>query len=46
MKETTGKGGKTEEMFLSCPPGSERLATALTRGVTRGMLARRNQREA
>ena len=29
MKETTGKLGKIEEMFLSCPPGSERLDTAL-----------------
>ena len=30
-KETTGKGVKTEEMFLSCLPGSERLATALSK---------------
>ena len=29
MRETTGKWGKIEEMFLSCPPGSERLATVL-----------------
>ena len=29
MRETTGKWGKIEEMFLSCPPESERLATAL-----------------
>ena len=27
MRETTRKWGKIEEMFLSCPPGSERLAT-------------------
>ena len=29
MRETTGKWGKIEEIFLSCPPGNERLATAL-----------------
>ena len=31
MREPTGKWGKIEEMFFSCPPGSERLATALVR---------------
>ena len=29
MRETTGKWGNIEEIFLSCPLGSERLATAL-----------------
>ena len=29
MRETTGKCGKIQEIFLSCPIGSERLATAL-----------------
>ena len=29
MRETTGKWGNFEEIFLSCPLGSERLATAL-----------------
>ena len=29
MRETTGKSGKMEKMFFSCPPGSESLATAL-----------------
>ena len=29
MREPTGKWGKIEEMFLSCPPRSERLATGL-----------------
>ena len=28
-KKYTGKLGNIEEMFLSCPPRSERLATAL-----------------
>ena len=32
MKKNTGKWGKIEETFLSCPPGSERLATALEGG--------------
>ena len=33
MRETvTGKLGKIEEMFLLCPSGSERLATALDEG--------------
>ena len=30
IREHAGKWGKIEELFLSCPPGSERLATALT----------------
>ena len=30
MREATGKCGKIEEIILSCPPGSERLATALS----------------
>ena len=37
MREPTGKWGQIEEIFLSCPPGSERLATALYKvqsGVT------------
>ena len=29
MRETTGKLSKIEEVFLSCPPWSERLAVAL-----------------
>ena len=29
LREPTGKWGKIEEMFISCPPGSEGLATAL-----------------
>ena len=29
MKETTEKWETIEEMFLSCQPGTERLATAL-----------------
>ena len=29
MRENAGKKGKIEEMFLSCPPGSVRLVTAL-----------------
>ena len=29
MRKTTGKWGKSEEMFLSCPPESKRLATTL-----------------
>ena len=29
MRETTGKWGKIEEMVLSCPSGSERLAMTL-----------------
>ena len=29
MRETTEKLGNIEEIFLSCPLGSERLATAL-----------------
>ena len=31
LRENTGKQGKIEETFLSCPSGSERLATALAR---------------
>ena len=29
LREATGKWGKIKEIILSCPPGSERLATAL-----------------
>ena len=29
MRESTGKWGQNEEMFLSCPTGSEGLAMAL-----------------
>ena len=31
IREAIGKWGKIEELFLSCPPGSERLATVLSR---------------
>ena len=40
MRETVAKWGKIEEMFLSCPPGSERLATALNHGPTYGAMRR------
>ena len=33
VRERTRKWGKIEEMFLSCPLGSERLATALIENV-------------
>ena len=36
IRDPTGKWGKIEEMFLSCPPGSERLATALTLNYWQG----------
>ena len=31
MREATGELGTIEEMFLSCPPRSKRLATTLRR---------------
>ena len=33
MREATGKWGKIEEIILSCPPGGERLVTALLPNV-------------
>ena len=31
VRESSGKQGKIEEIFSSCPPGCEKLATALLR---------------
>ena len=37
MRKATGKWGKIEEIILSCPPGSERLATALCLAMRRAI---------
>ena len=43
MIETTGNWGQIEEMFCSCPPGSERLATALIASASWNLLRLRRK---